>query len=109
LQGQGPLNTSHGKEDKTNGAYDSRSHGGHRSDRDDMVRGGSLLDTPNSRGNGHTFYSSSSSDRHYDRHRYHPYKRSDRGYFSNELKKYKLATLDGDFKKLEDAEAWLDR
>lgn len=29
----------------TNGAYGSRSHGGHRSDRDDMVRDLTSLDT----------------------------------------------------------------
>ena len=46
LQRQGPPWINHGKEERTNGAYGSRSHGGHMSDIDNMVRDGILLDTP---------------------------------------------------------------
>ena len=46
-----------------------------------------MLDTPDSEGDKHMYYSSFGSDRHHDRHRYHPYRRSDRGYFLNEFKK----------------------
>jgi len=65
------------------------------------------LDTLNRRGNGHRFYSSCGSDRNYDHHFYHPYKRSDRGYFLDEFKKAKRPTFDGDLKNPEDVEAWL--
>jgi len=60
-----------------NGAYGSRSHCGHKLDGDDMVRGGKWLDTPNRRGSGYGFYSSSGSNRHHGHHHYHPYKRSE--------------------------------
>lgn len=53
------------------------------------------------------YYSSFGSDKHYDHHRYHTYKRSDRGYFPNEFKKEKPPTFDRDVKKLEDSEAWI--
>ena len=101
LQWHGPLWISHGQEDKTNGAY------GSRSDRDDTVRDGRLLDTPDRRGDGDRYYSSFGFDRHHDRHCYHPYRRSDRGYFPYEFKKEKPPTFDGDLKKPEDAEAWI--
>lgn len=67
------------QEDKTNGAYGSRSHGSHNLDRDDTMRDGSLLDTLYRRGDGHRYYSSSDSNRHHNCHCYHPYRRSDRG------------------------------
>lgn len=51
--------------------------------------------------------SSSDSDRHYGCHRYHPYRRNDRGYLPDELKKEKPPTFDGYVKKPEDAEAWI--
>jgi len=104
LQRQGPLRISHGQEEITNGAYGSRSHGGHRSDRDDTVRDGKLLDTLNRRGDRHMYCSSSSFDRHYDHHHYHPYRRSDRGYFPDEFKNPKSPTFDGYLKKIEDVE-----
>lgn len=91
----------------TNGAYGSKSHGGHKSDRDETIKDDRLLDTLDKRGYGHKFYSSSGFHRHYDRHCYHPYMRSDRGYFLDEFKKSKPPTFDGDLKKLEDFEAWL--
>jgi len=97
----------HWQEDRINGAYGSRSHGGHRSDRGDTIRDGRFLDTSNKRGDGHKFYSSSSSDRYHGHHRYHPYRWSDRGYFPSEFKKSKPPTFEGDLKKLEDVEAWL--
>lgn len=42
----------------TNGAYGSRSHGGHKSNMDDTVRGGRWMDTPHKRGSGYGIYSS---------------------------------------------------
>lgn len=51
--------------------------------------------------------SSSDSDKHYDLHQYHPYKRSDKGYFPNEFKKEKPPTFDGEVNKSQDVEAWL--
>jgi len=71
------------------------------------VRDGRLLDTLDRRDDGHMYYSSYGSDRHYDRHHFHPYRRSDRGYFSNEFKKAKAPTFHGDLKKPKDAEAWI--
>ena len=53
------------------------------------------------------YYSSSDSDRYYDRHHYHPYRRSDRGYFLDEFKKEKPPTFHGEMKKPHDAKAWL--
>lgn len=52
--------------------HGSKSHGGHRSNRDDMVRDGRLLNTLDRRGDRHRYYSSSDSYRNYDHHRYHP-------------------------------------
>jgi len=72
-----------------------------------MIRDGRFLDTLDRRGDEHRYYSSSGSDRHYDRNCYHPYRRSDREYFADEFKKSKLPKFDGYLKKLEDAEAWL--
>ena len=40
-------------------------------------------------------------------HHYHPYKRNERGYFLDELKKSKPCTFNGELKKLEDAKAWM--
>lgn len=103
LQRYGPLRISHEQEDKTNVAYCSRSHGGHGSNRDDMMRDGRLLVTLDRRGDRHRYYSSYSSYRHYDHHRYHPYKRSDRGYFLDEFKKENPPKFDGELKKSQDA------
>ena len=107
MQRQGPLRISHEQDDKTNGAYGSRSHVGHRSDRYDTIRDGRLLDTPEKIRDRHMYYSSSDSDRHSDRHHYHPYRRSDRGYFPYEFKKEKPPTFDGELKKSQDAKACL--
>ena len=52
------------------------------------------------------YYSSFGSDRHCDCHHYHPYRRSDRGYFLDEFKKENPPTFDGEMKKPQDAEAW---
>lgn len=65
------------------------------------------MDTSNRRGDRHKFYSSSSSSRNYGRHCYHPYRRSDKGYFLNEFKKAKPPTFDGDLKKSWDEKSWL--
>jgi len=70
---------NHAHEDGTNGAYQSRSPGRHRSDRSDIVRDGRLLDTPERRGDEYRYYSSYGSDRHHDHHHYHPYRRNARG------------------------------
>lgn len=50
LQRQGPHQINYEQEDRTNREYGSQSHGGHRPDRDDTIRDGRLLDTPNRRG-----------------------------------------------------------
>ena len=63
------------------------------------MRDGRLLDTSDRRGDGHRNYSSSSSNRNYDRHHYHHYRRSDKGYLSDEFKKENPPTFDGDMKK----------
>jgi len=65
------------------------------------------LDTLERRRDRHKYDSNSDSDRHYDRLRYHPYNRSDRGYLSNEFKKENPPTFDGKVKRSQDAEAWL--
>ena len=80
------------------GHMGSRSYGGHRLDKDHMIKDGKLLDTLARRGDGHMYYSSSHSDRQHD-HSYHPYRRSDRGYFSAKFKKEKAPTFDGEMKK----------
>jgi len=68
---------------------------------------GKLFDTLDRRGDGHKFYSSFGCDKHYDRHCYHPYRRSDKGYLPDEFKKAKPPTFDGDLKQSEHVEAWL--
>ncbi len=65
--------------------HDSMSHGGHKLDIDVTVRDDMLLDTPNRQGNEYGIYYSSSSDKYYGHNRYHPYRRSDRGYFSDDV------------------------
>jgi len=91
----------------TNGAYVSRSHGGHRSDRYDTIRYDRFLDMPDRRGNGNMFYSSSSSDRYHGHHHYHPYRRNGGGYFPDEFKNDKPPTFNRDLKKMEDTKSWL--
>ena len=49
------------------------------------------------------YHSISGFDRHDDRYRYHPYRRSDRGYLLDEFKKEKAPIFDGEM----DVEAWL--
>jgi len=58
-----------------------------------------MLDTPDRKGDRHRYYSSSCSDRHHDRHQYHLYKKNDRGYLLDEIKKEKPHTFDGEMKK----------
>jgi len=53
------------------------------------------------------YHSSSSSNKHADRYRYCPYRRSDRGYFPNDFKKEKAPNFDGEMKKSQDVEAWV--
>lgn len=65
------------------------------------------MDTPERGRDTHRYDSISDLDRHYDNHRYHPYKRSDRGYLRDEFKKAKPPTFDGEMKKPQDVEAWL--
>lgn len=99
MQRQGPLKISHKQEDKNNGAYGSRFHGSHKLDKDDIVRNGWLLDTPYRIGDRKRYHSNSDSNRHNDRYCYHPYRRSDRGYFPNEFKKENPPTFDGEVMK----------
>lgn len=61
-----------------NGAYGSRSHGGHRSNRDDTIRGGIWMDTPNRRGGSYGFYSSSGLERQHGHECCHPYGRNEK-------------------------------
>jgi len=42
---------------------------------------------------------------HHDHHRYHPYRRSDMGYFLDEFNKLKPPTFDEEMKTSQDAEA----
>lgn len=107
LQREGQQQISYGNEEKTNEAYGTMSHGGNESDRDDMVIDDRSLDTLDRRGNGYELYSSFGLDRYHGHHRYHPYKRSDKGYLLNEFKKAKPPTFDGELNKLRDGEAWL--
>lgn len=51
------------------------------------MRDGRLLDSSDRRGDGYMYHSSSGSDRNHDHHDYHPYRRRDRGYFLDEIKK----------------------
>ncbi len=66
------LRINHWHEETNNGAYGSRSYGGHRSDREETIRDCRLLDILDRRDDGHRFSSTSSSDKHYDYHYYHP-------------------------------------
>ena len=50
LQRQGPLQISHGHEDKINGAHGNRSPSRHELDRFEMIRDGRLFGTPDRRG-----------------------------------------------------------
>ena len=103
LQRHGPLIIIHDHEDRTNGSYGRKPHAGNKLDSDDMVRDGRLFDTPDRRRVRHRYPSSSGSDRHDDWHRYHPYRRSDKGYLLDEFKKAKPPTFDGEMNKSQDA------
>lgn len=107
MRKQGSLQISHGQTEKNNGAYGIRSHGFHKSDRDDIMRDGRLLDTPDRKGDGHKYCYSFGSERHHDHHCYHHYWRNERGYFQDEFEKEKEPTFNGDLIKLEYAEAWI--
>ena len=87
FQQKGPLQISHGHEEKTNGAYRNRSPSRNRFDRLDMIRDGRMLETPNKRSDRYMYYYSSCYDNNHDHHRYHPYRRSDRGYISDDFRK----------------------
>lgn len=84
----------------------SSSHAGHRLDKDDTVRGGRWKDTPDIIGSGYGLYSSSGLERQHGHHSYHLYRRCEKQYLSNEFKKSKPPTFDGDLNKPEDEEAW---
>jgi len=79
----------------TNVAYGNRYHGGHKSARDDTIKDGWFLDTPDRKGDGHRFYSSSGSDKYHGYHFYHPYRRNGKGYLPDEFKKSKPLPLMG--------------
>lgn len=91
----------------TNRAYGRRHCNGHMLDIDDTIRDGRFLDTPDMRGDGNMYYSSSVSVRYHGHHHYHPFRRSDRGYLLDEFNKEKEPIFDGEMKKKQDAEAWL--
>lgn len=59
-----------------------------------MIRDVRLLDTLDSRGDGYMYYYSYGYDRHHDRHRYHPYRRSDRGYLLDEFNQIHLLLME---------------
>ena len=107
MQRQGPIQISYEQEDKTNGVYGSRSLGEYMLDGEETIRDGVSLDTMDRRGDRHRYYSSSGSNMHYDRHCYHPYRRSGRGYLSDEFKKENPPIFDGEMNKSQEAQAWL--
>ena len=107
MQRQGSLSVNHEQEDRTNGAYGSKSHGGHKSDIDDTIRDSRLLDTPYTRGDRHGYNSSSNSDKNsYEHHQCHSYRRSDKGYFPDEFKKVKPPNFDGEVNKSQHEKIW---
>lgn len=71
-----------------------------------MIKDVNFLDTLDRRGNRHRYYSSFGFNRHYDHHRYCPYKRSNRVYLSYEFNKSKPPIFDGEMNKSQDAETW---
>lgn len=75
-------------------------------DRDEIVKYGRFLDTPNKRGSGYKFYSSYGSDRYHGHNCYHIYRRSERGYFPNEFNKVKPPTFNGELKNMDNANSW---
>lgn len=70
-----------------------------------MVRDGRSLDTLDRRGDRHRYYSSFGSNKFYDRHCHHPYRRSEKGYFSDEFQKVKPLKFNEKMKKSQDAKA----
>lgn len=106
LHKQGILGSNHGdrEKEKTNEADGSRSQRSHRLDRDDIVKSGIILDTPDKMTSTQGFYSNSSSKRHHHHHHQH-HRRSE--YFLEEFKKSQPPTFYGEMMKLEDAETWL--
>lgn len=59
LKRHGHAHVSYVQEDMANGTYGSRSQSGYRFERDDIVRDGRFLETPDKRGNDCGFYSNS--------------------------------------------------
>ena len=55
----------------------------------------------------HGFYFSSTSRRYHFHHGQHHCRRAEKEHFTQELKKSKHPTFDGDMTKEEDVEAWL--
>lgn len=74
-------------------------------DRDETIKSGILLYTPDRRASMHGFYSSLTFGRHHHHHYEHHYRRSDKWYFLEEFKKDKPPTFDSEMTKSEDAEA----
>ena len=97
----------YGHEDRIKGAYNRISCSGHKSDIDDTIKDDRFLDTPDKGGDGHKYYSSSGFHRCHGHHHYHPYRRSDMGYFLDDFKKSNQPTFDGEMKTSQDAESWL--
>lgn len=65
------------------------------------------MDKPDRRAIGYGFYSSFGSERQHGHHCYNPYRKSEKKYLSNEFKKVKPPTFDGDLKKPKDVEEWM--
>lgn len=94
------------KEEKTNASYGRISHSGYMLAREDIVRGGSSLGTPDRKTGTYGHHSSSSPrNHHYINHCNHPYRRME--YLPEDFKKVKPPTFNGELKNIEDSKAWL--
>lgn len=76
-------------------------------DKDDTINNGIFLDTPKWRASMDAFYYSLSSQRHHHHHHQHHYRRSEKGYFPEELEKPKPPTFYGETTKSKDTKSWL--
>lgn len=73
----------------------SRDHARHKSYRYSTIKYGRFLDIPNSIFDWRWFYSSYGYVSYHGHYIYHPYRRNDRKYFADELKKVKPPAFDG--------------
>ena len=111
LQKHVQLGTSHGdkQEENINGEYESWSKKRYMMDRDDTIKSGRLLSTPDQRATTHGYYSSSTSSRHHRLHCQHHYRNSEKEYFPEEFKRPKPLNFDGEMNISKYVEAWLLR